>query len=51
MPEYADVNPRKAFAVRILADAWVGVEMLPEFLLLAKRIRTQMLAVGTWKSA
>ena len=51
MQEYVDVNARKAFAVRILADAWSGVEMPPELLLEAKRIRTEMLANKTWLSA
>ncbi len=42
---------RKMFAVRILADSWAGVEMPPELLLEAKRIRTRMLEEGTWASA
>ena len=42
---------RKTFAVRVLADHWAGVEMPPELLLEAKRIRTQMLEQGTWASA
>lgn len=51
MQEYQDVDARKAFAVRILADHWAGVEMPPELLLEAKRIRTQMLEEKTWLSA
>lgn len=46
-----DVDRRKAFAARILADAWAGVPMPPSLLLEAKRLRTQMLAEGTWASA
>ena len=51
MQEYQDVDASKAFAVRVLADHWAGVEMPSEFLLEAKRIRTQMLANGTWLTA
>jgi hypothetical protein len=51
MEEYVDVDARKAFAVKVLADAWAGVKMPEELLLEAKRIRTQMLEEGIWESA
>ena len=51
MEKIDDVDRRKTFAVRVLADAWAGVELPPKLLLLAKRIRTEMLAEGTWESA
>lgn len=51
MQEYQDADARKTFVVRVLADHWAGIEMPPELLLEAKRIRTQMLAEKTWLSA
>ena len=51
MQEIEDIDRRKCFAVRILADHWAGVELPPGLLVQAILIKNEMLKEGTWASA
>lgn len=42
---------RKAYAVAILAEAWAGAKLPPEFIAHAHQIKDKMIKDGTWASA
>ena len=45
------MDHRKAFAIAVLAEVWAGAELPPSLIDEADRIRSSMIAEGTWATA